>query len=75
MTLILSNALVNTEHFHSIYMDGASILVLEGSVASVAIRNVPSDALSKIAVATAEGKSYVEFENAELDIREAEDDS
>ena len=64
MTLILSNALVSTLHFHSIYMVDND-LILEGT-SIVIIRNVPSDALAKIAVATAEGKSFVEFENAEL---------
>ena len=74
MTLILSNALVNTLHFHSIYMDDGD-LILEGGGSIVTITGVPSDALAKIAVATAEGKSYVEFENAKLMIMEAEDDS
>lgn len=70
MTLILSNALVNTEHFHSIYMENDN-LVLEG-ISTVVISGVPSDALSKIAIATAESKSFVEFENAELMLTEVE---
>ena len=74
MTLILSNALVNTEHFHSIYMDDED-LILESGVSIITIHDAPSDALPKIAVAMVEGKSFVEFENAELDIREAENDS
>ncbi len=64
MTLILSNALVSTIHFGCIYMSDGN-LVLEGSN-TVAITNVPSDALAKIAVAVAEGKEFLEFENAEL---------
>lgn len=64
MTLILSNALINTIHFSCIYMmDGD--LVLEGSNI-ITVTNVPSDALPKIAVAVAEGKEFLEFENAEL---------
>lgn len=73
MTLILSNALENTDHFHSIYMDGGN-LVLEG-INVVVIRGVPSDALAKIAVATAEDKRFIEFENAELVMTEAENDA
>ena len=64
MTLILSNALENTDHFHSIYMNDGN-LVLEGS-STVVITNVPSDVLSKIAVAVAEGKEFLELEDAEL---------
>lgn len=74
MTLILSNALENTDHFHSIYMDDGN-LILEGPGATiVTVTNVPSDVLSKIAVAVAEGKEFLEFENAELMIAEAEDE-
>lgn len=64
MTLILSNALVSTIHFSCIYMSDGD-LVLEGSN-TIVITNVPSDALAKIAVAVAEGKEFLEFENAEL---------
>ena len=75
MTLILSNALENTDHFHSIYMDDDN-LVLEGpGTTIVTITDVPSDALAKIAVAAAEGRSFVEFENAKLVITEAEDEA
>ena len=74
MTLILSNALENTDHFHSIYMDDGN-LILEGpGTTIVTVTNVPSDVLSKIAVAVAEGRSFVELENAELVITEAEDE-
>lgn len=72
MTLILSNALVNTIHFSCIYMSEGD-LVLEGSNI-VTITNVPSDALPKIAVAVAEGKEFLEFENAELVLEEADED-
>lgn len=64
MTLILSNALVNTLHFSCIYMGGDN-LVLEGNN-TVTITNVPSDVLPKVAVAIAEGKEFLELENAEL---------
>lgn len=75
MTLILSNALENTDHFHSIYMNGDN-LILEGpGTTIVTVIDVPSDALAKLAVAVAEGRSFVEFENAKLMIMEAEDDA
>lgn len=64
MTLILSNALINTIHFSCIYMSDGN-LVLEGSN-TVVITNVPSDVLPKIAVAVAEGKEFLELEDAEL---------
>lgn len=74
MTLILSNALENTDHFHSIYMVD-DVLVLEGpGTTIVTVTDVPSDALAKIAVAVAEGRSFVEFENAKLVITEVEDE-
>ena len=75
MTLILSNALENTDHFHSIYMV-EDVLVLEGpGTTIVTITDVPSDALAKIAVAAAEGRNFVEFENAKLVITEADDEA
>lgn len=72
MTLILSNALVNTMHFSCIYMDDGN-LVLEGTT-TVVISGVPSDALAKIAVAASEERSYVEFENGILEL-EATDEN
>lgn len=72
MTLILSNALVNTLHFSCIYTDEDGDLVLEGSTETVVITNVPSDVLSKVAVATAEGKEFLELEDAKLMLGEAE---
>lgn len=71
MTLILSNALVSTFHFGCIYMSEGD-LILEGNN-TVTITNVPSDALAKIAVAVAEGKEFLEFENAELVLEEVDE--
>jgi len=72
MTLILSNALVNTLHFSCIYMSEGN-LVLEGSN-TVVITNVPSDVLSKVAVAIAEGKEFLELENADLLLEDTDEE-
>lgn len=64
MTLILSNAIISTLHFGCIYMVNGD-LVLEG-VNTVVVTKVPSNVLSQIAMAVAEGKSFLELENAEL---------
>lgn len=72
MTLILSNALVNTLHFSCIYMSEGN-LVLEGS-STVVITNVPSDVLPKVAVAVAEGKEFLELENADLLLEDTDEE-
>lgn len=72
MTLILSNALVNTMHFSCIYMSEGN-LVLEGSN-TIIITNVPSDVLSKVAVATVEGKEFLELENADLLLEDTDEE-
>ena len=72
MTLILSNALVNTLHFSCIYMSEGN-LILEGSN-TVVITNVPSDVLPKVAVAIAEGKEFLELENADLLLEDTDEE-
>ena len=65
MTLILDNAVVNTDHYGYIYVvDGK--LCLGNSVSVIMIDNIPENALQQIAVAKAEGKSYLEFDEAVL---------
>lgn len=65
MYLILSNSIVNTMHYGHIYM-ADNKLCLGNSTAVIVIDNVPSDALSKIAVAIVERREFVEFEDAVL---------
>lgn len=72
MTLILSNALVNTLHFSCIFTDKDGDLVLESSSETIIVTNVPSDVLSKVAAATAEGKEFLELENAKLLLEDGE---
>lgn len=61
MKLILSNAIINLDRIVSIYMD-EDTLRLERNDAAYIVKNTPSDALQQIAVAYAQGKTYVELD-------------
>lgn len=66
MTIIFSDCIVNTDLYNIIYTKDKQLL-LEDTTGAHAINDVPSDALQRIAVAKAEGKSYIEMEGT-LDI-------
>lgn len=77
MTLIVGpNALLHTEIAEAIYIDDhTGSLVLEFPDCTRVVQNVPDDALAKIAMAEAEGKPVIEFEDANLYMTEETDES
>lgn len=69
MKLILENAIINMDLIVAVYMeDGA--LKLDYISNAYIVTGVPSNALQQIAIALAEGKSYLEFEAAHLPMEE-----
>ncbi len=74
MTLIVgSKALLHTEIAEAIYIeDRTGSLVLEFPDCVRIVQNPPSNALAQIAMAEAEGKPVVEFEDANLYMEEEE---
>lgn len=68
MTLIVgSRALLHTEIAEAIYVDDSTgSLVLEFPDCVRIVQNPPSNALAQIAMAEAENKPVIEFENANL---------
>lgn len=68
MTLIVgSKALLHTEITEAIYIeDETGSLVLEYPDCTRVVQNPPSNALAQIAMAEAEGKPVIEFEDASL---------
>lgn len=74
MTLIVgSNALLHTEIAEAIYIAGNE-LVLEFPDCVRTVQNPPTDALAQIAMAEAEGKPVIEFEDASLSMEEVDED-
>ena len=66
MTLIVGpKALLHTEIAEAIYIEGNE-LVLEYPDCVRIVQNPPADALAQIAMAEAEGKPVLEFEDANL---------
>ncbi len=61
MKLILSNAIINLDRIVSIYVEDGT-LRLERDDAAYIVRNIPDNALQQVAVATAEGKPYIELD-------------
>ena len=68
MTLIVGpKALLHTEIAEAIYIeDNTGSLVLEYPDCVRVVQNPPADALAQIAMAEAEGKPVLEFEDANL---------
>ena len=68
MTLIVGpKALLHTEIAEAIYIeDSTGSLVLEYPDCVRVVQNPPADALAQIAMAEAEGKPVLEFEDANL---------
>ena len=67
MTVIVgSKALLHTEIAEAIYVDDNNDLILEYPDCTRVVQNPPSNALAQIAMAEAENKPVVEFENANL---------
>lgn len=75
MTLIVGpKALLHTEIAEAIYInDSTGSLVLEFPDCVRIVQNPPADALAKIAMAEAEGKLVLEFEDANLYMEDSND--
>ena len=69
MKLILSNAIINLDRIVSIYVEDDT-LRLERDDAAYIIRNSPDKALPQIAVAYAQGKTFLEFDTALLSMED-----
>ena len=75
MTLIVgSKALLHTEIAEAIYIDESGSLVLEYPDCIRTVIDPPSNALAQIAMAEAEGKPVVEFEDASLYMEVVDED-
>lgn len=74
MTLIVGpKALLHTEIAEAIYIDESGSLVLEYPDCIRTVLDPPEDALAQIAMAEAEGKPVIEFEEARLYMEEVDE--
>lgn len=69
MSLILANAIINLDRIVSIYVEDGT-LRLERDDAAYIVRNIPENALQQIAIAYAQGKTFLEFDTATLSLEE-----
>lgn len=69
MRLILANAIINLDRIVSIYIEDGT-LRLERDDAAYIVRNIPENALQQIAIAYAQGKTFLEFDTAILSLEE-----
>lgn len=65
MTIITSNAVILTTNADAIFQTEDSLIV-DTSAGPMIIQDIPSDALSQVAIAIAEKQEIVEFANAKL---------
>ena len=72
MVIITKNEIVPLDD-RCIYVD-RGLLVIESEINSRYVKNIPDNAIQQIAVAFAENKNYLEFEDAELVFEEGEED-
>ncbi len=72
MKLILSNAIINLDRIVSIYIEDGT-LRLERDDAAYIIRNIPENALQQIAIAYAQGKTFLEFDTALLSMEDTDE--
>lgn len=75
MTLIVgTQALLHTEIAEAIYTeDDTGNLILEYPDCTRVVQNPPADALAQIAMAEAESKPIIEFENANLYMEDSDE--
>lgn len=70
--ILTSNAVVYTTCANAIYVDDRGYLCVDTPSGIMYVGGIPEDALQQIAVAEADGKRYVEFEDAHLVLDEGE---
>ena len=63
MYIICNNVIINVDNIEAIYTQDGK-LCCEVGQGAFEIKDAPNNALSQIAVALAEGKQFIEFENA-----------
>ena len=74
MYILVSNSVVSIANANAIYVtDG--LLKIETETSAMVISNIPENALQQVAEGVAEGKRYIEMEDATLELMEAEDDA
>lgn len=72
--ILTSNAIVYTNCADAIYVDDDGHLCVDTPTGVMRIKGQPDNALAQIAMAEAEDKGYIEFEDSELIIGEADED-
>ena len=74
MYIIVSNSVISIANANAIYVaDG--LLKIETETSAMVISNIPENALQQVAEGVAEGKRFIEMEEATLELAEAEDDA
>ena len=74
MYILVSNSVISIANANAIYVtDG--LLKIETETSAMAISNIPENALQQVAEGVAEGKRFIEMEDATLELAEAEDDA
>lgn len=74
MTIIASNALINVGRADCVYVDNSGYMHIDVGAGTLFLKNIPDNALQQVAMAIAECKRYIEFEDAELVVSEEEGD-
>ena len=74
MYIIVSNSVVSIANANAIYVtDG--MLKIETETSAIALSNIPENALQQVAEGVAEGKRFIEMEDAVLELAEVENDA
>lgn len=68
--IIASDIIINVSAGSAVFINDKGHLQVDVSEGAYTLEGAPSDALAQIAVAIAEGKTFVEFENAKIVMEE-----
>ena len=66
MYIFASDCVLNVELSDVVYVPESNILRFERAGCCYELTNIPEDAMQRIAMGIAEGKRYIEFEDATL---------
>jgi len=75
MIILVSNAVIGCNNMDCIYVDKNGYLHVETGAGVLFVKNIPDNALQQVAMGFAEGKRFVELDDAELVISGGDDEA
>ena len=74
MIILVSNAVISCANMDCVFVDQQGLMHVDVSAGTLLIKNIPDNALQQVAMGFADGKRFIELDEAELVIG-GEDDT